>query len=252
MWSASWPPGYAEGALKILTAKKNLRILAPGRGRLEPRPGHLLRGVEVRGIEGGLLLQTSPTPVSPLELRDGEPFEIPTRRLPDAGERDALGFAWAAVQSVKSNAIVLAQEGRTIGIGAGQMSRVDAVKLAAWKADGAGHDTQGSVLASDAFFPFRDGVDAAAEIGVRAIVPAWRLGQGSGGRRSGRRAWAGNGHDRPETLPPLAARRRNTSRLVSVSRGEAASRLTLIGSARNVACEDFHKTAEPRSEDHSE
>ncbi|HRN54282.1 MAG TPA: bifunctional phosphoribosylaminoimidazolecarboxamide formyltransferase/IMP cyclohydrolase, partial [Gemmatimonadaceae bacterium] len=79
-------------------------------------------------------------------------------------------FAWRAVASVKSNAIVLARDGATIGIGAGQMSRVDAVFLAVHKAKGANHDPQGSALGSDAFFPFRDGVDQAAAAGVRAIV----------------------------------------------------------------------------------
>jgi phosphoribosylaminoimidazolecarboxamide formyltransferase/IMP cyclohydrolase len=85
-------------------------------------------------------------------------------------ERDDLLFAWRAVASVKSNAIVLAKGGATIGIGAGQMSRVDAAFLAAHKARSAGHDTKGAALGSDAFFPFRDGVDQAAEAGVSVIV----------------------------------------------------------------------------------
>jgi phosphoribosylaminoimidazolecarboxamide formyltransferase/IMP cyclohydrolase len=93
-----------------------------------------------------------------------------TKRPPSAAEQADLSFAWRAVASVKSNAIVLARAGATIGLGAGQMSRVDASYLAAHKARAAGHDPRGSVLASDAFFPFRDGVDEAAAAGVTAIV----------------------------------------------------------------------------------
>jgi phosphoribosylaminoimidazolecarboxamide formyltransferase/IMP cyclohydrolase len=93
-----------------------------------------------------------------------------SKRQPAAAERKDLLFAWRAVASVKSNAIVLAKDGATIGIGAGQMSRVDAAFLAVHKARSAGHDTAGSALGSDAFFPFRDGVDQAAEAGVRSIV----------------------------------------------------------------------------------
>jgi phosphoribosylaminoimidazolecarboxamide formyltransferase/IMP cyclohydrolase len=93
-----------------------------------------------------------------------------SRRQPTATELNDLRFAWRAVGSVKSNAIVLARDGATIGIGAGQMSRVDAAFLSVHKARLAGHDTRGSVLGSDAFFPFRDGVEQAAEAGVSAIV----------------------------------------------------------------------------------
>jgi len=97
-------------------------------------------------------------------------WRVVTKREPDAAERADLRFAWRAVRSVKSNAIVLARGGMTIGIGAGQMSRVDASFVAAHKAREAGHDAAGAVLGSDAFFPFRDGVDQAAAAGVRAIV----------------------------------------------------------------------------------
>jgi phosphoribosylaminoimidazolecarboxamide formyltransferase/IMP cyclohydrolase len=90
--------------------------------------------------------------------------------VPTEEEWDDLRFAWAAVSGVKSNAILFARGGATLGIGAGQMSRVDASRLAVQKAADAGLDLKGSVLASDAFFPFRDGVDAAAEAGAKAIV----------------------------------------------------------------------------------
>jgi phosphoribosylaminoimidazolecarboxamide formyltransferase/IMP cyclohydrolase len=95
---------------------------------------------------------------------------VVTRRAPTEAERTDLLFAWRAVASVKSNAIVLTRGGATIGIGAGQMSRVDASFLAVHKARSVGHKTEGSVLGSDAFFPFRDGVDHAAEAGITAIV----------------------------------------------------------------------------------
>ena len=98
-------------------------------------------------------------------------IEIIPEFLYDAPQQTAdLLFAWRAVASVKSNAIVLARGGATIGIGAGQMSRVDAAFLAVHKATGAGHQVAGSVLGSDAFFPFRDGIDQAAAAGVRAII----------------------------------------------------------------------------------
>jgi phosphoribosylaminoimidazolecarboxamide formyltransferase/IMP cyclohydrolase len=95
---------------------------------------------------------------------------VATERAPTDQEWDDLAFAWGAVYGVKSNAILLARGGATLGIGAGQMSRVDSSRIAVQKAADAGLDLQGSVLASDAFFPFRDGVDAAAAAGVRAIV----------------------------------------------------------------------------------
>jgi phosphoribosylaminoimidazolecarboxamide formyltransferase / IMP cyclohydrolase len=97
-------------------------------------------------------------------------WQVVTGRQPTSEEMADLRFAWRAVASVKSNAIVLARGGATIGIGAGQMSRVDASFLAAHKARQAGHSTEGAVLGSDAYFPFRDGVDQAAAAGVRAIV----------------------------------------------------------------------------------
>jgi phosphoribosylaminoimidazolecarboxamide formyltransferase/IMP cyclohydrolase len=93
-----------------------------------------------------------------------------TERQPTEAEWDDLRFAWAAVFGVKSNAILLARGGAVLGIGAGQMSRVDSSRIAVRKAEEAGHGLEGCALASDAFFPFRDGVDAAAEAGVAAVV----------------------------------------------------------------------------------
>jgi len=141
-------PGYAPPALRILQEKKNIRILEPGEeGQFGPFAGHSC----------------------PVDLeRSGA--AVSTSRQPSEREWEDLAFAWAAVQSVKSNAILLARDGASVGIGAGQMSRVDAAHLAAHKALNAGFALEGLVLASDAFFPFRDGIDAAAEAGVTAII----------------------------------------------------------------------------------
>ncbi|MFQ5679119.1 MAG: bifunctional phosphoribosylaminoimidazolecarboxamide formyltransferase/IMP cyclohydrolase [Gemmatimonadota bacterium] len=164
-------PGYAEAALRLLQRKKNLRILRPSEGeRLPLDGGHLWPGLDARGVRGGLLVQTTPAVPTLGEAGEKSEARVATERAPEPEEWAALSFAWAAVQAVKSNAILLARDGATIGIGAGQMSRVDAVRLAVWKGREAGHETEGSVLASDAFFPFRDGIDTAAEAGVRAIV----------------------------------------------------------------------------------
>jgi phosphoribosylaminoimidazolecarboxamide formyltransferase/IMP cyclohydrolase len=151
-------PKFSEGALEILGRKKNLRVLE-GRARW---PNHSL---DYKRVRGGLLVQERPPSVI-----DDSAWRVVTKRHPTDEERRDLLFAWRAVASVKSNAIVLARAGATIGIGAGQMSRVDAAFLAVHKATSAGHSTQGSALGSDAFFPFRDGVDQAAAAGVHAIV----------------------------------------------------------------------------------
>jgi phosphoribosylaminoimidazolecarboxamide formyltransferase/IMP cyclohydrolase len=116
-------------------------------------------------VRGGFLVQDRP----PTTLGDGD-WKVVTRRAPTEQEHADLLFAWRAVSSVKSNAIVLARDGATIGIGAGQMSRVDASFLAVHKARSVGHETAGSALGSDAFFPFRDSIDQVAEAGVKAIV----------------------------------------------------------------------------------
>jgi phosphoribosylaminoimidazolecarboxamide formyltransferase/IMP cyclohydrolase len=118
---------------------------------------------------GGVLVQGSPVPARPVDLERGG-AAVSTSRQPSEREWEDLAFAWAAVQSVKSNAILLARDGAAVGIGAGQMSRVDAAHLAAHKALNSGFVLEGLVLASDAFFPFRDGIDAAAEAGVTAII----------------------------------------------------------------------------------
>jgi phosphoribosylaminoimidazolecarboxamide formyltransferase/IMP cyclohydrolase len=151
-------PSFSEEAVEILGRKKNLRVLE---GTAHWRAG----AVDFKRVRGGFLVQDRP----PTTLGDGD-WKVVTRRAPTEQEHADLLFAWRAVSSVKSNAIVLARDGATIGIGAGQMSRVDASFLAVHKARSVGHETAGSALGSDAFFPFRDSIDQVAEAGVKAIV----------------------------------------------------------------------------------
>jgi phosphoribosylaminoimidazolecarboxamide formyltransferase / IMP cyclohydrolase len=151
-------PAFSAAALEILGRKKNLRIL-------EGRAAWPAGSLDFKRVRGGMLVQDRPSIDHSLQS-----WNVVTNRAPTNAERDDLLFAWRAVASVKSNAIVLARDGATIGIGAGQMSRVDASFLAVHKARTTGFDPAGSVLGSDAFFPFRDGVDHAAEAGVTAII----------------------------------------------------------------------------------
>jgi phosphoribosylaminoimidazolecarboxamide formyltransferase/IMP cyclohydrolase len=185
-------PGVDDEAMEILTRKKNVRILtfpgveealdtepaveawtrrSPGEraaGRFLAAHGRRPDPRVFRSVYGGTLVQSPPDP--PFYGVEGRPWTVATEREPTNAEWDDLRFAWAAVFGVKSNAILLAADGATLGIGAGQMSRVDSSRIAVMKAADAELELQDSVLASDAFFPFRDGVDAAAEAGVRAIV----------------------------------------------------------------------------------
>jgi phosphoribosylaminoimidazolecarboxamide formyltransferase/IMP cyclohydrolase len=151
-------PAFSEGAIEALGRKRNLRILAG-------RAAWSAKGFDIKRVRGGILVQDRVAPPGV-----GDDWKVVTRRQPTAEERRDLEFAWRAVASVKSNAIVIAKGGATIGIGAGQMSRVDASFLAVHKARAAGLEIAGAVLASDAYFPFRDGVDHAAQAGVRAVI----------------------------------------------------------------------------------
>ena len=153
-------PKFSDGALEVLGRKKNLRVLE-GRARWRDH------ALDYKRVRGGFLAQERAARDATGGIDD---WKTMTRRQPTAVELSDLWFAWRAVGSVKSNAIVLARDGATIGIGAGQMSRVDAAFLSVHKARLSGHDTRGSVMGSDAFFPFRDGVEQAAEAGVCAIV----------------------------------------------------------------------------------
>jgi phosphoribosylaminoimidazolecarboxamide formyltransferase/IMP cyclohydrolase len=192
-------PGVSPNAMEVLTKKKNVRILTfPDPAGAVPLPSAIGAALEAfegragvaddarraarflarhgrdpwplvtRGIYGGLLAQSPPVP--PLYGVPNPEWKVVTNRAPNAEEIDDLGFAWSAAYGVKSNAIVLARGGATLGIGAGQMSRVDSSRLAVQKAAEQGIEIAGCALASDAFFPFRDGVDAAAQAGVRSVV----------------------------------------------------------------------------------
>jgi phosphoribosylaminoimidazolecarboxamide formyltransferase/IMP cyclohydrolase len=152
-------PEFTAGALEILGRKKNLRVLE-GRARWRDT------ALDYKRVRGGFLAQERAARDAGSEAE----WRVVTKRQPTDGESANLRFAWRAVGSVKSNAIVLCRDGATIGIGAGQMSRVDAAFLSVHKARQVGHDTRGSVMGSDAFFPFRDGVEQAAEAGVTAII----------------------------------------------------------------------------------
>jgi phosphoribosylaminoimidazolecarboxamide formyltransferase / IMP cyclohydrolase len=155
-------PGFSEEAREILRAKKNLRLIELDAAALA---GLLASELDVKRVPGGLLQQQRLTSV-----HDEQGWQVVTQRAPDAAELADLRFAWRAVRAVKSNAILLARDGRAIGIGAGQTSRVDSSRIAVSKAREHGHVLGGAALASDAFFPFRDGVDAAAEAGIACIV----------------------------------------------------------------------------------
>jgi phosphoribosylaminoimidazolecarboxamide formyltransferase/IMP cyclohydrolase len=150
-------PGYQSEAHALLSTKKNLRIM-----QMEPdMAGTGWAQFEIKRICGGLLLQDTD------RLSLNQESRIVTKRKPSTSEERDLEFAWKVAKHVKSNAIVLAHDGRTVGVGAGQMSRVDSVKLSIHKA----HPTaSGASLASDAFFPFRDGIDEAARAGITAMI----------------------------------------------------------------------------------
>ena len=153
-------PEAGAAALAVTAAKANVRVLVTG-----PLHGPSGAGPEYRSVTGGLLLQDRDTgAVSAADLR------VVTRRAPDARELEDLLFAWRVCKYVKSNAIVYARDRLTLAIGAGQMSRVVATRIAAMKAADAGLDVQGAVLASDAFFPFRDGLDVAVAHGIAAVI----------------------------------------------------------------------------------
>lgn len=151
-------PDYEDGALDYARKKANVRVLRipHGAGR---------NNFDVKRVGSGLLMQTS-------DIREvgRDELKVVTKLAPTAEQFNDLLFAWRIAKFVKSNAIVYARDHRSIGIGAGQMSRVVSARIAALKAEEAGLVVPGSVMASDAFFPFRDGIDAAAEAGIKAVI----------------------------------------------------------------------------------
>lgn len=152
-------PNFDKKALEILTQKKNIRLL---RTNSPISPEHRFREYKLKKVQGGLLVQTDEdVAINPKDLK------VVTKRSPTEEELKTLMFAWKLAKHVTSNAVVYVKGERAVGIGAGQMSRVDSAMIARVKG---GEETKGSVMASDAFFPFRDGVDEAAKAGVTAII----------------------------------------------------------------------------------
>jgi phosphoribosylaminoimidazolecarboxamide formyltransferase/IMP cyclohydrolase len=153
-------PSVAEDALPLFAKKANVRVLEVGPLAEAPKPG-----LEFKRIAGGLLVQDADS-----DALTAADLRVVSKVAPTPAQLADLLFAWKVAMHVKSNAIVYAREGQTIGIGAGQMSRVVSAKIASLKAEEAGLVVPGAVMASDAFFPFRDGIDAAAKAGIAAVI----------------------------------------------------------------------------------
>jgi len=151
-------PRVSPEAVAIVAAKKNVRLLECGEWPAEP-----LQRLDLKRVNGGILVQDT-------DLALYDTLRVVTRRAPTEKEMVDLLFTWRVAKFVKSNAIVYGKDGMTIGVGAGQMSRVNSARIAAIKAEHAGLDVRGAVMASDAFFPFRDGLDNAASVGVTAVI----------------------------------------------------------------------------------
>ena len=152
-------PGVDDAALEATAARQNIRVLAVGKRSAN------IQQLELKRVSGGLLVQDGDD--GTVGVND---LEVVSQRKPDDAEMADLLFAWKVVKYVKSNAIIYAKNGQTIGIGAGQMSRVYSARIAAIKAEDEGLQVAGSVMASDAFFPFRDGIDSAARVGISAVI----------------------------------------------------------------------------------
>jgi phosphoribosylaminoimidazolecarboxamide formyltransferase/IMP cyclohydrolase len=175
-------PDFEEGVLDMLMQKKNRRLIrSRGPARQDQR-------YDMRSVLGGLLVQDR-DPVFPPAAAMQDAWDLVTERSPTEGEQDDLDFAWRVVKHVKSNAIVYVKDRATVGIGAGQMSRIDASEIAVMKGQKSELDFAGSVVASDAFFPFADGLVAAAEQGARAAI------QPGGSIRDDEVIAAANDHD---------------------------------------------------------
>jgi len=151
-------PKVSQAAIDIVAAKKNVRLLECGQWPKEPG-----KRLDFKRVVGGLLVQEA-------DLALYNELKVVTKRAPSEEEMSDLLFAWRVAKFVKSNAIVYAKDKMTIGVGAGQMSRVNSARIAAIKAEHAKLEVRGSVMASDAFFPFRDGIDSAAKAGIAAVI----------------------------------------------------------------------------------
>jgi phosphoribosylaminoimidazolecarboxamide formyltransferase/IMP cyclohydrolase len=151
-------PRVSAAAVEAVSSKKNLRLLECGEWLSEA-----IHRTEYKRVNGGLLVQDA-------DLQLTREIKVVTQRQPTEQEMRDLLFTWRVAKFVKSNAIVYGRDGMTIGVGAGQMSRVNSARIAAIKAEHATLEVKGSVMASDAFFPFRDGIDNAAEVGITAVI----------------------------------------------------------------------------------
>jgi len=154
-------PGVSADAAAIVAAKKNVRLLDVS----AHWPGETAHALDFKRVNGGLLVQERDQ-----GMVSRDELTVVSKRAPSDQELCDLTFAWRVAKFVKSNAIVYANNGQTVGVGAGQMSRVYSAKIAGIKAADEGLSVPGSVMASDAFFPFRDGIDAAAEAGITAVI----------------------------------------------------------------------------------
>jgi phosphoribosylaminoimidazolecarboxamide formyltransferase/IMP cyclohydrolase len=151
-------PKIAAGVPEIIAKKKNVRLLECGEW-----PAESAKRLDYKRVNGGLLVQEA-------DLSLSNDLKVVTKRAPTEKEWQDLNFAWRVAKFVKSNAIVYCRDGMTIGVGAGQMSRVNSARIAGIKAEHAGLDIKGAAMASDAFFPFRDGIDNAAAVGITAVI----------------------------------------------------------------------------------
>ena len=185
-------PRVSAAASAAVAAKKNVRLLECGDWTAEAFPR-----LDFKRVSGGLLVQDA-------DLRLTDSLRTVTKREPSTEEMGDLLFTWRVAKYVKSNAIVYGREGMTIGVGAGQMSRVNSARIAGIKAEQAGLKVAGSVMASDAFFPFRDGIDQAAAAGITAVIQPGRLDARRRGHRRRRRARPGHGLHRHAALPALS------------------------------------------------
>ena len=151
-------PSVSKDALNAVATKKNVRLLESGEWRSE-----LIHRLDFKRVNGGLLIQEA-------DLQLTQKINTVTTRMPSEKEMEDMLFTWRVAKFVKSNAIVYGRDGMTIGVGAGQMSRINSARIAAIKAEQAKLDVTGAVMASDAFFPFRDGLDNAAAAGITAVI----------------------------------------------------------------------------------
>src|SRR5690554_6606731 len=153
-------PSISQAARDVVASKANVRLLECGQW-----PAERSASWDFKRVNGGLLVQSRD-----IQMITADDLKVVTKRTPSEQEIHDLIFAWKVAKFVKSNAIVYAKHRQTVGVGAGQMSRVNSARIAAIKAEHAGLEVAGAVMASDAFFPFRDGLDNAAKVGIRAVI----------------------------------------------------------------------------------